>query len=43
MLDAVRGLPWALRQRRPLPKYVERRFRVLEHSERSSAASRCVS
>ena len=43
VLDAVRGLPWVLRERRPLPLHVERRFRVLEHSQRTSAARRYVS
>ncbi|OMH29312.1 glycosyl transferase [Tersicoccus phoenicis] len=43
VLDAVRGLPWVLRDRRPLPKHVERRFQALEHSQRTSAARRYVS
>lgn len=40
VLDAVRGLPWVLRDRRPLPAEVEARFRALEASQRSSSARR---
>ena len=40
---AVRGLPWVLRERRPLPPHAERRFEVLEHAQRSSRARRYVS
>ncbi|MEH0108458.1 glycosyltransferase [Tersicoccus sp. MR15.9] len=43
VLDAVRGLPWVLRHRRPLPRHVERRFRALEASQRTSTARRYVS
>lgn len=38
--DAVRGLPWVLRERRPLSPSVEARFRVLEDSQRESSARR---
>jgi N-acetylglucosaminyl-diphospho-decaprenol L-rhamnosyltransferase len=30
VVDAVRGLPWVLRERRPLPAHAEARFRALE-------------
>jgi GT2 family glycosyltransferase len=43
LLDALRGAPWVLRERRPLPEHVERRFLALEESQRSSAARRYVS
>jgi GT2 family glycosyltransferase len=43
LLDALRGAPWVLRERRPLPERVERRFRALEESQRGSAARRYVS
>ncbi|WP_295647673.1 glycosyltransferase family 2 protein [uncultured Dietzia sp.] len=38
--DAVRGLPWVLRERRPLSPSVEARFRALEASQRESTARR---
>ena len=41
--QAVRGLPWVLRERRPLPERVERRFAVLERAQRTSTARRYVS
>lgn len=40
VLDAVRGLPWVLRERRPLPPSVEARFRALEAPQRASSARR---
>ncbi len=40
VLDAVRGLPWVLRERRPLPPRVEARFRALEEPQRRSVARR---
>ncbi|WP_235915586.1 glycosyltransferase family 2 protein [Puerhibacterium puerhi] len=40
VLDAVRGLPWVLRERRTLPPRVEARFRALEEPQRRSAARR---
>lgn len=40
VLDAVRGAGWVLRERRRLPENVERRFRALEESQRTSAARR---
>ncbi len=40
VLDAVRGLPWVLRERRALPPAVEARFRALEASQRTSTARR---
>jgi GT2 family glycosyltransferase len=43
LLDALRGAPWVLRERRPLPEHVERRFLALEESQRTSAARRYVS
>lgn len=38
VLDAVRGLPWVLRERRALPPRVEARFRALEEPQRRSTA-----
>lgn len=40
--DALRGLPWILRERRPLPPHVEKRLRLLEDSQRRSTARRYV-
>ena len=40
--DAVRGLPWVLRERRVLPPRVEERLVALEASQRSSTARRYV-
>ncbi len=41
--QAVRGLPWVLRERRVLPPHAEARFAALEHAQRSSTARRYVS
>ena len=38
VVDAVRGLPWVLRERRPLPPRVEARFLALEHAQATSTA-----
>ncbi|MGY1622771.1 glycosyltransferase family 2 protein [Geodermatophilus sp. SYSU D00965] len=43
VLDAVRGLPWVLRERRVLPAHAEARFAALEHAQRTSTARRYVS
>jgi GT2 family glycosyltransferase len=43
LLQAVRGLPWVLRERRVLPAHAEARFAALEHAQRTSAARRYVS
>ncbi len=43
VLDALRGLPWVLRERRVLPPRVERRFAALESAQRHSTARRYVS
>ncbi|ROS79014.1 glycosyltransferase family 2 protein [Cellulomonas sp. PhB143] len=40
VLDAVRGLPWVLRERRALPPRAEARFRALEDAQRRSTARR---
>jgi N-acetylglucosaminyl-diphospho-decaprenol L-rhamnosyltransferase len=40
--DAVRGLPWVLRERRPLPPRAEARFLALEHAQATSTARRYV-
>jgi GT2 family glycosyltransferase len=42
-VDAVRGLPWVLRERRVLPPHAERRLRALERSQRDSRARQYVS
>jgi hypothetical protein len=38
--DALRGLPWALRHRRPLPPAVEARMALLDEPKRASRARR---
>jgi GT2 family glycosyltransferase len=43
VLDAVRGLPWVLRERRVLPPHAEARFAALEHAQRASTARKYVS
>ncbi|NEK56904.1 glycosyltransferase [Geodermatophilus sabuli] len=43
VLDAVRGLPWVLRERRVLPPHAEARFAALEEAQRTSTARRYVS
>jgi GT2 family glycosyltransferase len=43
LLDALRGLPWVLAQRRPLPPRAEARFASLEHDQAHSTARRYVS
>lgn len=40
LADALRGLPWALRRRRPLPPAVERRMALLDAPKRRSRARR---
>ena len=42
-LDALRGLPWVVAERRPLPPSVEARMRALEPSQSASTARRYVS
>jgi GT2 family glycosyltransferase len=43
LLDAVRGVPWVLRERRVLPPRAEARFAALEQAQRRSTARRYVS
>lgn len=43
LLEALRGLPWVLRERRVLPPQVEARFAALEEAQRTSPARRYVS
>jgi GT2 family glycosyltransferase len=43
LLDAVRGVPWLVRERRVLPPHAEARFAALEDSQRRSTARRYVS
>ena len=38
VLDAFRGLPWVLRERRPLPRAVERQWALLDEQKRTSPA-----
>ncbi|PLW73755.1 glycosyl transferase, partial [Streptomyces sp. DJ] len=40
--EALAGLPWVLRERRPLPAEVEERFRLLEEAQNASTARRYV-
>ncbi|ONK10192.1 glycosyltransferase [Streptomyces sp. MP131-18] len=42
LLRATAGLPWVLRERRPLPPEVDRRLRTLEAAQRASNARRYV-
>jgi GT2 family glycosyltransferase len=43
LLDALRGAPWVLRDRRVLPPWAEVRFRALERAQCRSTARRYVS
>jgi GT2 family glycosyltransferase len=43
LADALRGLPWVLRERRVLPPHAEARFAALEQAQRRSTARRYVS
>jgi GT2 family glycosyltransferase len=43
LLEAVRGLPWVLRERRVLPAHAEARFAALDDAQRRSTARRYVS
>jgi hypothetical protein len=43
LVQAARGLPWVLRERRVLPPHAEARFAALEEAQRRSAARRYVS
>ncbi|MGY2082456.1 glycosyltransferase family 2 protein [Blastococcus sp. SYSU DS0539] len=43
LVQAVRGLPWVLRERRVLPPHAEARFAALEDAQRTSTARRYVS
>jgi GT2 family glycosyltransferase len=40
--EAVAGLPWVLRERRPVPGHVERALRLLEAPQRNSPARRYI-
>ncbi|GAA2846014.1 glycosyltransferase [Streptosporangium fragile] len=43
VLDALRGLPWVLAERRPLPPHAEARIASLEEAQARSVARRYVS
>ena len=43
VLDAVRGAPWVVRERRVLPEHAEARFRALEAAQEASTARQYVS
>jgi GT2 family glycosyltransferase len=43
LLEAVRGVPWVLRERRVLPPHAEARFAALEQAQRRSTARRYIS
>ena len=43
LLEAVRGVPWVVRDRRVLPPHAEARFAALEDAQRRSTARRYVS
>ncbi|GAA4615577.1 glycosyltransferase [Actinoallomurus liliacearum] len=40
--EALGGLPWVIRERRPVPHHVERALRLLERPQRTSPARRYV-
>jgi len=40
--DAIRGVPWLVRQRRPRPAPVEARLATLDAAQRESSARRYV-
>jgi GT2 family glycosyltransferase len=42
VLAAIRGLPWVLAERRPVPPQVEARLAALTHSQETSTARRYV-
>jgi hypothetical protein len=42
VLEALRATPWVLRERRVVPSRVEHGLRLLEESQRTSAARRYV-
>jgi GT2 family glycosyltransferase len=42
-LDALRGLPWVLAERRPVPERIEARLASLEESQATSRARRYIS
>jgi GT2 family glycosyltransferase len=43
LVEAVRGLPWVVRERRVLPPQAEARFAALDRAQRRSTARRYVS
>ncbi len=43
VLDAVRGLPWVLRERAPVPPHLEHGYRLLEDAQLDGGARRYVS
>ena len=43
LLEAARGIPWVLRERRVLPPHAEARFAALEEAQRRSTARRYIS
>jgi GT2 family glycosyltransferase len=43
LLDAVRGIPWVVRERRVLPPSAEARFAALDGAQRRSTARRYIS
>jgi GT2 family glycosyltransferase len=43
LLEALRGIPWVVRDRRVLPAHAEARFAALEDAQRRSTARRYVS
>ncbi|OBI23248.1 glycosyl transferase [Mycobacterium sp. E2462] len=43
VVDAIRGVPWVLRERNPVPPHVERGYRLLEDSQLNGKARNYVS
>ena len=43
LVDAARGIPWVLRERRPVPPEVEAGYRLLDDMQLRSQARRYVS
>ncbi len=43
IMDALRGLPWVIRERRVLPAHAESRLAALDAAQRRSTARRYIS
>lgn len=43
VLEALAGLPWVIRERRPLPTRIDRQLRLMDAAQLNSSARRYVS